>query len=164
MRSEDDRMKSLELENRRLKIALGEATLAKDVLETLIEIVDGHYQTDIKKIRRETIHRCSEFKNQKVSSMCAYFHYSRAAYYKSESENATSVFSETMILELVHRERHHQPRIGGKKLYWLLKSDIHRIAPHLGSDSFFRLLRKHALLVERNPANIHGIIFRRLQK
>jgi len=49
MRSEDDRLKQLELENKQLKIALADATLAKDVLETLIEVVDEHYQTDVKK-------------------------------------------------------------------------------------------------------------------
>ena len=58
MRSEDDKMKQLEAENRRLKIALADATLAKDVLETLIlvqstkyevDVVDEHYQTDVKK-------------------------------------------------------------------------------------------------------------------
>ena len=49
MRSEDDKLKELEAENRRLKIALADATLAKDALETLIEIVDEHYQTDVKK-------------------------------------------------------------------------------------------------------------------
>jgi transposase-like protein len=49
MRSEDDKLKQLESENRRLKIALADATLAKDVLETLIEVVDEHYQTDVKK-------------------------------------------------------------------------------------------------------------------
>jgi transposase-like protein len=49
MRSEDDKLKALEAENRRLKIALADATLAKDVLERLIEVVDEHYQTDVKK-------------------------------------------------------------------------------------------------------------------
>jgi hypothetical protein len=49
MRSEDDKIKQLEAENRRLKIALADATLAKDVLETLIDVVDEHYQTDVKK-------------------------------------------------------------------------------------------------------------------
>jgi hypothetical protein len=49
MRSEDDKQKQLEAENQRLKIALADATLAKDVLETLIEVVDEHYQTDVKK-------------------------------------------------------------------------------------------------------------------
>jgi transposase-like protein len=49
MRSEEDRIKQLELENRRLKIALADATLARDVLETLINVVNDHYQTDVKK-------------------------------------------------------------------------------------------------------------------
>ena len=50
MRSEEDRVKHLEAENRRLKIALADATLAKDVLETLVDVVNEHYQTDVKKI------------------------------------------------------------------------------------------------------------------
>ena len=49
MRSEEDRVKQLEDENRRLKIALADATLAQDVLETLVGVVNEHYQTDVKK-------------------------------------------------------------------------------------------------------------------
>jgi transposase InsO family protein len=81
--------------------------------------------------------------------MCTYFQYTRSAYYKSLIEQEESDFSESMILEMVHRERHLQPRLGGKKLYSLLGSDIHRIVPHFGRDKFFSLLGKHGLLVER---------------
>jgi transposase-like protein len=49
MRSEDDKIKQLEAENKRLKIALADAVLAKDVLETLVGVADEHYQTDLKK-------------------------------------------------------------------------------------------------------------------
>ena len=49
MKGEKDRTKELEAEIKRLKIALADATLQKDALETLIEIVDEHYQTDVKK-------------------------------------------------------------------------------------------------------------------
>jgi transposase len=49
MKGEKDRVKELEAQVRKLKIALADATLAKDALETLIEIVDEHYQTDVKK-------------------------------------------------------------------------------------------------------------------
>ena len=49
MRSEDDKIKQLEAENKRLKISLADAILVKEVLETLIEVVDEHYQTDVKK-------------------------------------------------------------------------------------------------------------------
>lgn len=49
MKGEKDRLKELEEENKRLKIALAEKTMQKDVLETLIEIVNEHYHTDVKK-------------------------------------------------------------------------------------------------------------------
>jgi transposase len=49
MKGEKDRVKQLEAEVKKLKIALADATLAKDALETLIEVVNEHYQTDVKK-------------------------------------------------------------------------------------------------------------------
>lgn len=49
MKGEKDRVKELEAEIRKLKIALADATLEKHALETLVEIVDEHYQTDVKK-------------------------------------------------------------------------------------------------------------------
>jgi transposase InsO family protein len=86
---------------------------------------------------------------QKVSSMCGYFGYSRAAYYKSLKERECVCFSESLILEMIFRERCLQPRLGGKKLYRMPESGIREIAPHFGRDKFFDLLRRHHLLVDR---------------
>jgi transposase InsO family protein len=52
-------------------------------------------------------------------------------------------------LDLVRRERCLQPRLGGKKLYWMLGSDIREICPHFGRDKFLSFLRDNDLLVER---------------
>ena len=49
MKGEKDRVKELEAQVKKLKIALADATLAKDALETLLDIVNEHYQTDVKK-------------------------------------------------------------------------------------------------------------------
>lgn len=49
MKGEKDRLKELEAEVKKLKVALADATLAKDALETLIDVVNDHYQTDVKK-------------------------------------------------------------------------------------------------------------------
>lgn len=49
MKGEKDRVKELEAQVQRLKIALADATLAKDALESLIDVVNEHYQTDVKK-------------------------------------------------------------------------------------------------------------------
>jgi transposase-like protein len=50
MKGEKDRVKELEAEIKKLKIALADTTLAKVALESLIEVVDEHYKTDVKKI------------------------------------------------------------------------------------------------------------------
>lgn len=54
-----------------------------------------------------------------------------------------------MILTLVRQQRRYQPKIGGKKLYKLLESDLEQLNKSVGRDKFFALLRKHDLLVKR---------------
>ena len=49
MKGEKDRLKELIEENKRLKLALADATLAKQALESLIEVVNENYDTDVKK-------------------------------------------------------------------------------------------------------------------
>ena len=49
MKGEKDRVKELEAEIKKLKIALADSTMEKHALETLIAIVNEHYQTDVKK-------------------------------------------------------------------------------------------------------------------
>jgi transposase-like protein len=49
MKGEKDRVKELEAEIKKLKMALADSTMEKHVLETLIDIVNEHYQTDVKK-------------------------------------------------------------------------------------------------------------------
>jgi len=46
---EKDRIKQLEQENKKLKIALADSTMAKHCLEVLIEEADKLYKTDLKK-------------------------------------------------------------------------------------------------------------------
>lgn len=49
MKGEKDRIKELEAEVKRLKIALADSVLERDALQNLVEIVDEHYKTDVKK-------------------------------------------------------------------------------------------------------------------
>ena len=49
MKEEKDRLKELEAEIKKLKIALADTTMEKHALEKLIEVVNEHYQTDVKK-------------------------------------------------------------------------------------------------------------------
>lgn len=49
MKGEKDRVKALEAEVKKLKIALADAVLAKAALESLVTVVNTHYATDVKK-------------------------------------------------------------------------------------------------------------------
>ncbi|MGF7075180.1 putative transposase [Mucilaginibacter sp. 3215] len=57
--------------------------------------------------------------------------------------------NETMVLSLVHEVRRYHPRLGGKKLYFLLKKDISKAGIRMGRDMFFELLSRNKLLVKR---------------
>ena len=54
-------------------------------------------------------------------------------------------------MDLVHEVRHIMPRIGGKKLYSILKNDLHNVGK-LGRDKLFDILRKNDLLVKRKKS------------
>lgn len=53
------------------------------------------------------------------------------------------------MLAAVHRIRRFQPRIGGKKLYKLLQTELGNSELGLGRDKFFDLLSRYDLLVKR---------------
>lgn len=49
MKDEGDELKRLREENLKLKLSLADATLARDMLESLVEVVNEVYHTDVKK-------------------------------------------------------------------------------------------------------------------
>lgn len=91
---------------------------------------------------------------------------SRQNYYAVRRLRKRQHIDETLILELVERERHVQPRIGGRKLLYLLGADLQEAGVSVGRDRFFELLAEHDLLVvpkrgtphTTNSQHCHGIL------
>jgi putative transposase len=54
-----------------------------------------------------------------------------------------------IVIGLVGSIRRYQPRIGGKKLYKLLKEDLGKLKGRIGRDKFFDILRNRKLLVHK---------------
>ena len=52
-----------------------------------------------------------------------------------------------MVVELVKEKRRKMPRLGGKKLYFLLEDNLSKIGK-IGRDKFFDILRENDLLVK----------------
>lgn len=92
--------------------------------------------------------------------VCSMLNITRQAFYKNRSRNKTDKLQEEIIIQLVNEIRHKLPRLGGRKLYYMLKDDISRLPSNPGRDKFFYILRKNGLLIKpskqyRNTTNSH---------
>src|SRR5215475_53268 len=74
---------------------------------------------------------------------------SRQNYYHQRQERARAAVDELLVVELVRAERRRQPRLGGKKLWWLLRGELEQAGVGLGRDRFFGVLRRQKLLILR---------------
>ncbi len=75
------------------------------------------------------------------------FGLSRQAYYKNEREKSKKNYNEQRVIELVKQKRFQMPKLGTRKLYWLLKEDFWREDIKLGRDKLFELLKKNQMLI-----------------
>jgi transposase InsO family protein len=80
---------------------------------------------------------------------------SRQNYYAARRLRQRREVDETLILELVRRERQMQPRLGGRKLLFLLQKDLKETGVTVGRDRFFELLAENDLLVVPKPCRPH---------
>jgi transposase InsO family protein len=74
---------------------------------------------------------------------------SRQAFYKRRMTVIQKDLSEELVVQMVKEIRKEQPRIGGRKLYHLLRTDLQKLPLTLGRDKFFNLLKNQHLLVNR---------------
>jgi putative transposase len=80
-----------------------------------------------------------------VSGLCRMARISRQAYYQGRCERQHALRDTQSILEAVQRERRFQPRVGARKLQWLLKA----AGVKVGRDALLRILAENDLLVAR---------------
>ncbi len=82
-----------------------------------------------------------------IKELCKYVDMTRQNYYAARHLRMRREINEAMIVELVKRERRMQPRLGGRKLLYLLRADMEEADVSIGRDRFFEVLAEHDLLV-----------------
>ncbi|WP_139119583.1 IS3 family transposase [Elizabethkingia meningoseptica] len=134
------RIKELEkqLEDARLKVLAYEKLISVTEKEEGISI--------LKKGRCQTIDELAKTYPRKVSMFCELFGFTKQAYYKHQSYKKTSDSERLKLKESVLLIRRQLPRLGVRKLYYLL-SLSGKI--HVGRDKLFSILREEGLLVSR---------------
>lgn len=86
-----------------------------------------------------------------IATLCEKTGMSRQNFYKGRKQRARREVDARLIEELVRAERALQPRLGGKKLYYLLKPKLKDLGLQIGRDRFFEVLREKGLLLEPLP-------------
>jgi transposase InsO family protein len=101
-------------------------------------------------------------KHPKVSTdtLVRLFGYRRQAWYQACWRQEEQAQDNHQVLEFVHEQRKDQPRIGGKKLYKMIKDSEEMAQISMGRDAFFALLRENGLLIRQRkkyrPATTDG--------
>lgn len=89
-------------------------------------------------------------KSVNIHSTCQLLGYARSSYYKQVKQVQAKRISHAHILEHVYSIRQEMPKIGGRKLHYLLRQTLLKSGnAELGRDRLFNLLRENNLLVER---------------
>jgi len=83
-----------------------------------------------------------------LSASCKIFGISRQAIYKQEHRYASKLLVLSKVKVMVRRQRMDMPRLGTRKLYYLLKQDFMNNRIKIGRDGLFDCLRKEHMLIK----------------
>lgn len=83
----------------------------------------------------------------RLARACRYIGISRQAYYKRCHAEKHCANRAEQVIGIVQEKRLRQPRIGTRKLHYLLKSRFEQAGLKIGRDTLFRILRQAHLLV-----------------
>ena len=82
-----------------------------------------------------------------MSQACRFVGISRQAYYQRLDAEMNLTNQQQTVVQLVREQRLIQPRVGTRKLHYLLKSSLAEDRIKMGRDALFLLLRQARLLV-----------------
>jgi putative transposase len=88
-------------------------------------------------------------KRLSITSVCRQLGYSKQAYYKSLKASRVKHYQKQEAKQKVLLLRRSMPRLGTRKLYYLLKKDFVKERICIGRDRLFDLLREEGLLINK---------------
>jgi len=86
-----------------------------------------------------------------VTRICRWVKMTPQNYYARRTAWCRQEVDLQLVLELVRAERRHQPRLGARKLYYLIQGEMQAAGVKMGRDRLFAELGKAGLLVAPKP-------------
>jgi putative transposase len=84
-----------------------------------------------------------------VLAVCRAMGMTAQNYYARRQQRRRREVDVELVLELVRAQRREQPRLGGRKVYYLIASEMKKAGVKMGRDRVFEELKKAGLLVPR---------------
>ena len=95
-----------------------------------------------------------KFPHAGVGTLCGLFGKTRNAYYDHQRRATAQALLDGLVLALVGELRADLPRLGTRKLHFLLTPLLGEYAPRVGRDYLFGLLADHGLLIRRRQRRV----------
>lgn len=92
------------------------------------------------------------FKSIGLAQLCSWFGITRQAYYQSKRHVYQQALETELVVSEVKNIRTQHKRLGGRKLFYKLKSFLQSHGIKIGRDAFFDLMRDHHLLVKQRKS------------
>ena len=85
----------------------------------------------------------------RIEDICLVHGITRQSYYQWKKREIRQYYQEEIVLQLVHEKRKRQPKVGTRKLYYMLKNKFKDMGFIVGRDRLFKILENNGLLVKR---------------
>lgn len=96
-----------------------------------------------------------DYPDRSIKVLCGLFGKTRHAYYDSQWRQQDNVFTNEIILQMVHKIRQQLPRVGTRKLQELLAPELAAHQIKVGRDYLFDLLQEHKLLIRQRKRKVY---------
>lgn len=84
-----------------------------------------------------------------LGRICRLFGLTRQAYYKNIKYQKKVITENHIVLQLIWSIRKDHPRMGGRKMHFMIREEMDRLNIKMGRDAFFDLLSSEHLLVQQ---------------
>ena len=83
-----------------------------------------------------------------LARICRLFGMTRQAYYKNLKYQRKTIIEDYLVLQLASAIRRDHPRMGVRKIYFMIKEDMNRLKIKMGRDALFDLMESEHLLIQ----------------
>ncbi|WP_419833831.1 IS3 family transposase [Vibrio sinaloensis] len=132
---------------KRLEKELEDERIRNLFLNEVVDILDAEHGTSLRKKYLAKARSLQKQKGVSLARICRLCGISRQSVYQGEKRAAARQIELAPVKQMVLELRRYMPRVGTRKLYFLLKPKLEKAGIKLGRDALFDYLRNERLLV-----------------